>query len=37
MLEEFENKLIEAGIGDNFAILIDIDLIVYSCGKNDKG
>jgi len=36
-LTEFENKILEADIGSNFAVLIDMDLIVYTCGKNDKG
>lgn len=37
LLTEFEKKVLEASIGDNFIILMDYDNLVYSCGKNDKG
>ena len=37
LLTEFENRVINASIGESFIIIIDKDLFAYSCGNNSKG
>ena len=37
MISEFEGKILEVAIGDNFIVVIDSGLLVYSMGLNQKG
>lgn len=37
MVSEFDGKVLEVAIGDNFIVIIDSGLLVYSMGLNQKG
>jgi hypothetical protein len=37
MMAEFEGKILEVATGDNFIVVIDSGLLVYSMGLNQKG
>lgn len=37
LLAEFQQRVLYASIGEGFIVLVDTDLLVYSCGKNNYG
>ena len=37
LLREFEKNVLQASIGESLLIVIDLNLMVYSCGKNNVG
>lgn len=35
LLNEFEGRVLEVSLGDGFIVIVDSDLVVFTCGKND--